>query len=217
MVGGAAVSARIRPACPGDLPAIVAIKEALGFVSGSPRPRGGFLLGCAPERYSSLIGADCVLVLEQEGRLAGFAVAMPDPLLRASELWARRSLIRWRNGEGEPPPGEPIAYFDQLALAPTASRLAAAPLALAAVCRLADSGHARLYATTLQAPIRNPAALPLLRGCGARVVGSVTEHYDNVGEVVSDLHCAPLSTAMTRLDSQPLGLRIAASAAGLAA
>lgn len=211
------MSARIRPACAGDLPAIVAIKEALEFAPGARRPRGGFLLGCAPERYSSLIGAECILVLEQEKRLAGFAVAMPDPLLRASELWARRSLIRWRDGEGEPPPGEPIAYFDQLALAPAASRLAAAPLALAAVYRLAESGHARLYATTLQAPIRNPAALPLLRGFGARVVGSVTEHYEGVGEVVSDLHCAPLSTAMTRVHSEPLGLRIAAVTAALAA
>jgi hypothetical protein len=211
------VSGRIRPARPGDLQAIVAIKEALGFAPGSRRPRGGFLLGCPPERYSALIGSGCVLVLEQEKGVAGFAVALPDSLLRASELWARRSLIRWREKEAEPPPGEPIAYFDQLALAPSASRLSAAPLALAAVSRLAEAGHARLYATTLQAPIRNPAALPLLRGFGARVVGSVTEHYEGVGEVVSDLHCAPLAAAMTALDSVPLGLRIAATTAALAA
>ena len=211
------MTGRIRPARTGDLPAIVAIKEALGFAPGSRRPRGGFLLGCAPERYSALIEAECVLVLEQEKRAAGFAVALPDSLLRGSELWARRSLIRWRKKEGEPPPGEPIAYFDQLALAPWASRLAAAPLALAATCRLAEAGHIWLYATTLQAPIRNPAALPLLRGIGARVVGSVTEHYESVGEVVSDLHRAKLSTALTALQSDPLGLRIAASTAALAA
>lgn len=207
----------IRPAGAGDLPAIVAIKEALGFAPGSRRPRGGFLLGCAPERYSALIGAQCVLALEQEGRVAGFAVALPDPLLRASELWARRALIRWREAEGEPPPGEPIAYFDQLALAPWASRLGAAPLALASALRLAEAGHNRLYATTLQAPIRNPAALPLLRGIGARVVGSVTEHYEGVGEVVSELHCAPLSTALPALRSLPLGARILATAETLAA
>ncbi len=217
MVAGASVSARIRPARADDLPAIVAIKEALGFAPGTRRPRGGFLLGCPSERYSALIDAGCVLVLEQERRVAGFAVALADPLLRSSELWARRSLIRWHEGEGEPPPDEPVAYFDQLALAPSASRLAAAPLALAAVSRLAEAGHSRLYATTLQAPIRNPAALPLLRGFGARVVGGVTEHYEDVGEVVSDLHCAPLSTAMIALHSVPVGLRIAAAAAALAA
>ncbi|HYG48720.1 MAG TPA: hypothetical protein VD846_12375 [Allosphingosinicella sp.] len=211
------MSGCIRPARPGDLPAVVAIKEALGFAPGSRRPRGGFLLGCVPERYSAMIEAGCLLVLEQEGRVAGFAVALPDPLLRASELWARRSLIRWRENEGEPPPGEPIAYFDQLALAPWASRLGAAPLALASVRRLAEAGHGRLYATTLQAPIRNPAALPLLRGIGARVVGSVAEQYEGVGEVVSDLHCAPLSMALTALHSLPLGLRIAATTAALAA
>ena len=211
------MKACIRPACAGDLADIVAIKEALGFAPGGQRPRGGFLLGCPPERYSALIGAGCVLVLEQEKRVAGFAAALPDPLLRASELWARRSLIRWREKEGEPRSGEPIAYFDQLALAPWASRLGAAPLALAAACRVAESGHAWLYATTLQAPIRNPAALPLLRGIGARIVGGVTEHYEGVGEVISDLHCAPLSTAIAALQSVPLGLRIAATAFTLAA
>jgi hypothetical protein len=211
------VTGRIRSARAADLPAFVAIKEALGFAAGTRRPRGGFLLGCAPERYSALIDAECVLVIEQERRVAGFAVALPDPLLRASELWARRSLIRWREKEGEPPPDEPIAYFDQLALAPWASRLGAAPLALAAACRLAEGGHVWLYATTLQAPIRNPAALPFLRGIGARLVGSVTEHYESVGEVVSDLHRAPLPTALTGLQSDPLGLRIAAATVALAA
>lgn len=211
------MTGRIRPARAADLAAIVAIKEALGFASGGPRPSGGFLLGCAPERYSALIGAGCVLVLEQEGRVAGFAVALPDPLLRASDLWARRSLILWRDGEGEPPADEPIAYFDQLALAPWASRLGAAPLALSAAFRLAEAGHAWLYATTLQAPIRNPAALPLLRGIGARVVGQVTEQYEEVGEVVSDLHRAPLTAALAALHSVPLGARIAATTAALAA
>ncbi|HEX8381668.1 MAG TPA: hypothetical protein VF619_14095 [Allosphingosinicella sp.] len=211
------MTARIRPARSGDLAAIVAIKDSLAFAPGSARPRGGFLLGCAPERYSALIAAQCVLVLEQDGRVAGFAVAVPDPLLRSSDLWARRSLIRWLEGEGEPPEGEPIAYFDQLALAPRASRLGAAPLALAAAGRLAEAGHVRLYATTLQAPIRNPAALPLLRGIGARIVGSVTEHYEDVGEVVSDLHCAPLPGAIAALRSMPLGLRIAAHGAALPA
>jgi hypothetical protein len=196
---------------------MVAIKQSLAFAPGTPRPRGGFLLGCEAERYLALIERDCVLLLEQAGRVAGFAVAVPDPLLRASELWARRSLIRWRDGEGEPPDGERIAYFDQLGLAPWASRFGAAPLALAAARRLAATGHARLYATTLQAPIRNPAALPLLRGFGARIVGTVTEHYEGVGEVVSELHCAPLAESVAAVHTDPLGLRIGARSAALAA
>lgn len=211
------MTAPIRPAGPGDLAAIVAIKESLAIGPRAMERRGGFLLGCAPERYRALIEAQCVLVIEQAGRVAGFAVALPDPLLRESELWARRSLIRWRDGEGEPPDGEGIAYFDQLALAPWASRLAAAPLALAATSRLAASGHGRLYATTLQAPVRNPAALRLLSGFGARIVGRVTEQYEGVGEVVSDLHCASLSVAVTAIRSVPLGLRIAVRTEALAA
>jgi hypothetical protein len=211
------VTTRIRPACPGDLREIVAIKQALALSPGGASARGGFLLGCAPERYSALIEAECVLVLEQDERVAGFAVGLPDPLLRASDLWARRSMIRWRENERQPPDSEPIAYFDQLALAPRASRLGAAPLALAVALRLADSGHARLYATTLRAPIRNSAALPLLLGVGARIVGSVTEHYEGVGEVESDLHCALLPEALAAARSIPVGLRIDERAAALAA
>jgi ribosomal protein S18 acetylase RimI-like enzyme len=211
------VTVRIRAARPGDLAAIVAIKQALVFAPGAGRPRGGFLLGCPPQRYSALIEAGCVLALDRGGRVDGFAVAVPDALLRASDLWTRRSLIRWRDGERPPPEDEPIAYFDQLALAPWASRAGAAPLALAAAARLAEAGHARLYATTLRAPIRNPAALPLLRGFGARVVGSVTEYYEDVGEVVSDLHCACLSAALVAVRTLPLGLRLAARTEALAA
>jgi len=211
------LKARLRPAAPPDVGALVAIKEKLGFEPGTPRPRGGFLLGCSPERYAELIAAGCVLVLEEREEIAGFAITLPDAILRASELWARRSVIRWHEGEGEPPEGEPIAYFDQLALSPEASRLNAAPLALAAVRRLMRGGHRRLYATTLQAPIRNPAALPLLRAFGARAVGQLTEHYEGVGEVVSALHCAPLDAAMAPALDTPAGLRTAVRAEKMAA
>ena len=211
------MSARLREASAADVDALVAIKDELRFESGLARPRGGFLLGCSPDHYAELVANGCAIVLEEREKVAGFAIILSDPLLRASELWARRSNIRWHRGEAEPPDGERIAYFDQLALAPGASRLNAAPLALAAVRRLIAAGHDRLYATTLQAPIRNPAALPLLRAFGARLVGQVTEHYEGVGEVVSAVHCASLGGVKAPALSSPAGLRTAARAEAIAA
>ena len=211
------MTARLRKATSGDLGAIVGIKEALRLEPGHQAERGGFLLGCAPERYAQLIERANVLLLEEGGEVTGFAVTLADPLLRASELWQRRAAISWRAGEGEPAGGEPIAYFDQLALRPGSRRRHAPALAFAAVRELERAGHAHLYATILAAPIRNEAALPLLRVLGTRAVGTVEEHYPEVGPVVSELHYVPLLDAMAALERTAIGLRTASATARLAA
>ena len=210
-------AARLRRASLDDLPAIVGIKEALQIGRGDSGVRGGFLLGCSAERYAFLIGFANVLVLEADRRLAGFAVTLSDPVLRASDLWARRNAISWRAGEGEPPAGDSIAYFDQLALAPWASRQHAGPLALAAVRDLAESGHDHLYATTLEAPVRNTASMPLLRAFCARVVGRIEEEYEGIGPVVSRLHHAVVEEGLAAVAAMAGGGRAAATAARLAA
>lgn len=196
---------------------MLAIRRVLALRPGAAPPRGGFLLGCPAERYAALIGAGGVLAVEQGGALAGFAVTLAAPVLRASELWARRELIRWRPGFGEPPADEDIAYFDQLAVAPWASRLLAPTLALAAATALAKGGHRHLYATTLCRPIVNNASLALLAAGGARHVAEVTEHYDGVGEVVSALHHLPLPDALRRALATAAGARCAAAGLRLAA
>ena len=217
MEGGPALSSRLRPGTAADIPAMLAIREALGLGPERAPRRGGFLLGCPAERYASLIAAGCVLVVEDGAALAGFAVTLPDPALRKSDLWARRDLIRWHAGSGEPPSEERMAYFDQLALAPSASRLLGPTLALAAARALALSGHRHLYATTLRRPVRNAAALPLLAAGGARQVGEVTEYYDQVGEVVSDLHHLLLAQALGRAEATAAGARCTAAGDRLAA
>jgi hypothetical protein len=199
---------RVRPGRADDLAEIVAIKEALALDPAAPR-QGGFLLGCPPDRYAALLAAGCVLVLETERGVAGFAVTLPDPLLRASELWQRRALIRWRDGESEPPAGEPIAYFDQLAFAPGQLRAYAPALALAAVEQLARDGHVHLFATTLAAPAVNVASLPLLHIMGGRVVGQIEEEYDGVGAVLSDLHHVLIAEGLARVQQSAAGRRAA--------
>jgi hypothetical protein len=212
------MTARLRAARPDDLPALVAIKESLALSrEGGSAARGGFLLGCTPERYALLIAAAQVTLLEVEGRIAGFAIALPDAVLRASELWARRASIRWAPGEGEPSEGRSLAYFDQLALAPWTSRLHAAPLALAAVRRLAADGHEHLYATTLAAPLRNRASYPLLAAFGARIVGEVEEEYPEAGSVLSLLHHASIAHGLACIEARAAGLRTVAVADRMAA
>jgi hypothetical protein len=210
------MSAAIRPATAADVDAIAALKQSLAL-DGQSGARGGFLLGCSRERYALLVAHAHVLVLEENGALTGFAITLPDPLLRASELWSRRALIRWHANESEPPEHAAIAYFDQLALARTASRLHAPALALAAVRQLIKSGHQHLYATLLHAPFRNHASLPLLRAAGARAVAFVPETYPQVGPIVSELHHLRLDSALAARAAAPLGTRLALSAERLAA
>jgi hypothetical protein len=205
------VSARIRRATPDDIEAIVRIKQALAIDRETDAARGGFLLGCSAERYALFVEAAHVLVLEQDGEVAGFAITLPDPVLRASDLWARRERIRWHCGEGPPREEARIGYFEQLALTPGSARTQASALALAAVRNLSPD-HDLLFATTLTEPVRNGAALPLLRGSGARPVAVVEEIYHGVGPVTSQLYRVPLGELEMRVAASPLGRRIAACA-----
>ncbi|HEV2865621.1 MAG TPA: hypothetical protein VGX37_03840 [Allosphingosinicella sp.] len=211
MDGRKRLTVRLRRACAADVPAMLDIREALRLRPGAPVPSGGFLLGCSEARYRLLVERADVLVLEIRGQLSGFAVTLPDPVLRASELWARRDRIVWGAGHSEPPPNERIAYFDQLALAPTAARLHAPMLALAALRTIAEQRHGRVYATTLRAPMPNSAAVPLIAAAGGRVVGQVTEEYEEVGEVTSDLYEVLLPEGMAAALATSAGTRTISS------
>ena len=202
----------LRRAVLSDVPAIVAIKQCLQLAPGQEPARGGFLLGCSAERYAGLIAAANVLVMEIDSDIAGFAITLPDPVLRASELWSRRELIRWTAGEGAPPETEPVAYFDQLAVSPDAPRLHVAALAFAAVRMLAEAGHRHLYATTLREPVANRAAFRFLEALGARSVGEVEEDYPDAGRVVSQLHYSFLPADFGRVSRSPGGRRMRAYA-----
>jgi hypothetical protein len=205
------MTARLRRATAKDVEAMIAVKEALALDPDRPSRRGGFLLGCPRERYLALIETSEVLLVEAQGEIGGFAVALPDPVLRTSDLWQRRGRISWTGRNAEPPADERTAYFDQLAIRPGWPRLHGLVLALAAARRLAESGHVHLYATILHEPVRNEAALPLLRGVGGQPVGLVEELYEGVGRVVSELHHARLKEGLAGIASIPAGARLLAS------
>lgn len=199
---------RIRRATHGDAEAILAVKRALALPPDAREaPRGGFLLGASPEQYRLLIDVADVWVLNgTDGAPAGFAVLLPEPVLRASELWARREAIRWEVLAGWMAPEHRVCYFDQLATLPDA-RMRAPELALTALRGAVRSGHEHLFATAVTHPVRNVASLALLRALGARRVGCVDEEYPEAGRIVSDLYYAPIDGADRRLEETRAGRR----------
>ena len=191
---------RIRRAAQADAEAILAVKRALALPADARHaPRGGFLLGASLEGYRALIEVADVWVLHDTGgALAGFAVLLPEAVLRASELWERRHAIRWEVPAGWMLPEDGVCYFDQLAVLPEA-RVRAPELALAALRGAVQEGHEHLFATVVTHPVQNTASLALLRALGARRVGSLDEAYEGVGRIVSDLYYAPIGGADARL------------------
>lgn len=177
-----------------DAAAMAALRDSLRFsVASSGEPsrtiQGGFLLGCTEAEYRVHAAAGRVIVLERHRELAGFAVTLPDRELRASELWASRDRIAWDDVSEAPGYLEArLAYFDQLAVAPGSSARLGAP-GLAFVCAARElAAHDYVFATIVERPVINHAALPLVRKVGGRRVGEVAEQHPALGSFVSGVY-----------------------------
>lgn len=170
---------------------MVAIKERLKVVPGDDASASGFLLGCSADRYAEFVARANALVLDDAalGGLAGFAITLPDEVLRATDVWARRREIAWDGGDPARFEAERVGYFEQLAVLPGCRyRIAAPALALRALSDLLADGHRHVFATVVRAPFNNVVSRRLLSAVGARRVGEIDERYDGVGRVVSDLY-----------------------------
>jgi GNAT superfamily N-acetyltransferase len=204
---------KIRPARPGDVEGMLRIKRELKLDPAGDAPGGGFLLGATREQYGFLVANAQVLALaDDDGALGGFAIALPNAVLRSTDLWARRRSIQWGDGNWDALEDARVAYFDQLAVRPGRRHRTYAPaLALAALQRLATTGHQHLFATVVREPVMNLASPPLLHAIGAARVGSIEEHYPEVGRVVSDVYHLALhpGTAADLASGSALGGRIA--------
>lgn len=177
-----------------DAPRLAALRDSLRLAIRRDRdPRcavgGGFLLGCSEDAYRAHAAGGRLVVLERCGEVAGFAVTLPNAVLRGSELWARRDRITWTADDGVPQYlDSSLAYFDQLAVAPVLqARIGAPALAFVSAEReLRD--HELLFATVVERPILNPAALPLVRRVGGQRVGEVAEEHPALGTFVSGIY-----------------------------
>lgn len=178
---------RLRPARLDDVPGFLRLKERLRLEAGPSKesPRGGFLLGTTPEHYAALIAHAQVHVLAEGDGIVGFVTCLPDPLLRTTEVWAKRAHITWSAGfEGALAELEPLplGYVDQLAIAPEARLRAYGPaLAYYALGRLFEAGAELAFTTVVEAPVRNLASLALLDAAGAERIGTLDESYPELG------------------------------------
>ncbi len=198
---------------------MLAVKARLVLQPADPAgssPRGGFLLGSSPEQYAFFIRHASVFVLEDvaENQIAGFAVTLPDEVLRATGLWARRRLIEWRAGAWDEIERGRVGYFEQLAVLPERRYKIYAPaLALAALKALLDTGHEHLFATVVREPVHNRASLRMLEAIGAHRVGQIDESYEEAGQILSDVYYLHAANQILRdgLSGSSLGKRIAHS------
>jgi hypothetical protein len=196
MSKGSASGLRLRAGGPGDAEAMLAIKRRLKMRpdagDGAQSSRGGFLLGSTLAQYEALLAEAQVDVLLDGGEVVGFVTALPDAALRHSDLWQRRAQIGGGLGAAEIAALESLrlGYLDQLALLPDPKyRLCAPALAYRAALRLFDDGSQLVFATVVARPVRNLVTRPLLAAVGAVQLGSIDEHYPEVGAITSDVFC----------------------------
>lgn len=81
---------KMRQARAGDEAGFYRIKKNLPMPrAANETAQGGFLLGTDIETYRFFIENAFVNVLENENGIVGFAVVLPDDLLRSSDLWKK--------------------------------------------------------------------------------------------------------------------------------
>lgn len=190
------MSLAVRRATLGDVPRMVVVKQALRLEDSDG---GGFLLGTNAEGYAMLVTVGEAWVLTADELVVGFSIALPDPVVRQSDVWTRRAEVVWEPGFTVEESGV-IGYFDQLAVLPPWRRHPRTiALAVRPVLALLLGGCTDLFATTVREPVENRAAWPLLERVGFRRVGRIDEVYPEVGPLVSDLHHVTGAVARERL------------------
>jgi hypothetical protein len=187
---------RLRHAAPSDLSSILKIKEALKISRIEHKQTSeGFLLGSSPEFYLEMIEHGIAQVVEDQtdSIVYGVGFALPWDMLKLTEVWQKRKLATWHGSllndleEGKP------GYIEQLAVLPGQSlRFLAPGLGLSLVEQLFTHGHTHILATTVLEPVKNTAAIKLLRLIHAFPAGEIEEQYPKIGRILSQIHCVSL-------------------------
>lgn len=187
---------RLRAGEPGDAEAMLSVKQRLRMQPdrAGDASRGGFLLGSTRAQYEALLRLAHVDILLDRGAVVGFITALPDAVLRESDLWQRRAQIAGDGGVVDPAAlaaleARRLGYIDQLAVLPDPLYRPYGPvLAYRALTRLFAAGSELVFATVVARPVRNLATLPMLAAVGAVRLGAIDEVYPEVGPVTSDVY-----------------------------
>lgn len=183
---------RIRVAHVRDAHAFIAIKNQLSFKNiDGETTQGGFLLGTSLENYQFFIENSYCLVAEVENQIVGFGIIFEDKMVRQSDIWHKRKEVNW-SIDIESYENQKICYFEQIAFL-EGHRILALNLAYRLAKLAFDDFHDTLFTTTVNEPIKNLAAVPFIKACGGKQIGSVNEHYENIGAIKSDIYCIEAS------------------------
>lgn len=181
------MSTIIRRAVPEDAIAFVQIKDQLPLtLSDGSSTKGGFLLGTDLKTYRNYIKNAYCLVATTEQGVVGFGILLPDHLLRESEVWKKRHHAAWYI---DLPFYEKqnLCYFEQLAFLP-GHRKTVLKLSYNLVKWAFEEGHQTLFATTVNKPVLNLAAIPFIKAAGGIHAGNIDEVYPNIGAINSDIY-----------------------------
>ncbi len=184
------MSLKLRRARKGDETGLYRVKKNLPLPAApvETQARGGFLLGSSVESYRFFIESALVNVLEDHREIVGFAIVLPDKLLRSSELWRRKESIEWENFSVSDLLEKPLCYFEQLAVLPGEKYRFYGSALTAITARQAFEAHHAIFATTVIEPICNRASVAFIENVGGRRVGSVDEFYAEIGALKSAVY-----------------------------
>jgi hypothetical protein len=194
---------KIRKATAADASRFLEIKDQLSFrqVDGTTT-KGGFLLGTDEATYQQYINKDYCLVAELDGLVVGFGIMLRDESVRASDIWLRRKSACWEI-DIDTYENARIAYFEQLAFMKGYSRTVM-KLAYRLLTTGFDGGHEYMFATTVNKPIVNLAAVPYILKASGRKVGNINEYYPLIGEINSDIYMIERNVFETTLKQSHL-------------
>jgi len=178
----------IKKSLPTDAEKFIEIKNRLSLKSQNQNTSttGGFLLGTDLETYRFFIRNCYCLSCEVNNNFVGFGIVLPDNILKSTELWQKRNYVKL-DFDLKEIENSNIIYFDQLAFLKGYSKLALAT-AYNLVKPAFENGAQYLLTTTVNKPVTNLAAVPFILNSGGKKIGSIDEHYPEVGSIVSDIY-----------------------------
>jgi hypothetical protein len=180
---------KFRRAKTEDAACFVRIKEQLPMPiqSEGVSHTGGFLLATSENMYLYFINHAYCLVGEENNRIVGFGILLPDEILKISELWDKRSIVNWQIDIDSYEESK-ICYFEQLAFLPPFGRMA--PILAFTLLHNAfqQESYDAMFTSTVRRPVANLAPVRLIKAAGGRVIGNINEHYLGAGEINSDVY-----------------------------
>jgi len=197
------MSTIIRKAMLEDAAAFVQIKGQLPLtLTDGSSTKGGFLLGTDLKTYRNYIKNAYCLVATTEQSLVGFGILLPDRLLRESEVWKKRRHAAWYIDLSFYEK-QNLCYFEQLAFLP-GHRKTVIKLSYNLVKWAFEEGHQTLFATTVNKPVLNLAAIPFIKAAGGIHAGNIDEVYPHIGPINSDIYLMASREFFQKAEAHPL-------------